>query len=62
MTIAKSCVKAVFGLFCDVCGNEAEEKFWDFDDAVKYKAENGWKSQQRYSEWEDVCPECQEAK
>lgn len=47
-------------LICDICGEEAEETFDDFYDAVEYKKENGWKSQKRNSGWQDVCPECQE--
>ena len=49
-----------FNLVCDICGNAAEG-FEDFEDAVKYKKQHGWKSQRRGGEWEDVCPECQEA-
>jgi len=37
-----------------------EEVFSTFDEAVDYKVDEGWKSQRRGSEWEDVCPECQE--
>ena len=45
-------------LFCDVCGEEAEEQFPDFYGAIGYKAREGWKSQCRNGEWEDVCREC----
>lgn len=50
----------MYSLICDVCGEEAEETFWDFHEAVEYKRANGWKSQKHKGEWEDVCPECQE--
>lgn len=49
-------------LYCDICGEEADEDFFDFHDAVDYKKDNNWKSQKHKGEWEDVCPECQEAK
>ena len=49
-----------FTLTCDVCGEEAEETFDDFYDAVQFKKDNDWKSQRRNGEWEDVCPDCQE--
>ncbi len=42
----------MYSLICDVCGEEAEETFWDFHEAVEYKRANGWKSQRRYGEWE----------
>jgi hypothetical protein len=47
-------------LICDICGEEADEAFDDFYDAVQYKKDNGWKSQKRNGQWEDVCPDCQE--
>lgn len=49
-----------FDLICDICGNEAEQSFFEFQEAVSYKKREGWKSQKRKGEWEDVCPECQE--
>jgi len=49
-----------YRLFCDICGEAVEKGFNDFNDAVDYKKENGWKSQKYKGEWEDVCPECQE--
>lgn len=53
----------LYSLYCDVCGEEADEDFFDFHEAVDYKKNNGWKSQKRNDgQWEDVCPECQEAK
>ena len=49
-----------YHLICDICGEEAEEDFDDFYEAVEYKKAEGWKSQKRNGQWEDVCPECQE--
>jgi Fe2+ or Zn2+ uptake regulation protein len=48
-----------FVLVCDICGKEIDG-FEDFHEAVKYKKENGWKSEKYKGEWQDVCPECQE--
>jgi hypothetical protein len=45
-------------LTCDICLNSAEEKFDNFDDAVDYKKSNGWRSEKKYGEWLDICPEC----
>ena len=46
-------------LMCDICGQEADERFDDFYDAVDYKKGDGWKSQKNSKgEWEDVCPGC----
>ena len=47
-----------YTVYCDVCGEEAEEVFDTFMDTVEYKKANGWKSQRRNGEWEDVCPSC----
>jgi hypothetical protein len=58
MSIEKEC--GFFSLYCDVCGAEADEQFDEFYDAVEYKKSEGWKSQKRNGEWEDVCPDCQE--
>jgi hypothetical protein len=52
----------IYSLECDVCGESATETFFDFYEAVEYKKANDWKSQKRNGQWEDVCPECQEAK
>ena len=41
-------------LSCDICGKEIEVKY--FDDALKFKRENGWTNDY----WQDICPECQE--
>jgi len=54
-------IKGVIGydLTCDICGL-VEYGHEDFDSAVEFKKENGWKSIKYQGEWEDVCPECQE--
>lgn len=50
-----------YSLSCDVCCEVIMHKRFDnFDDAVQYKKDNGWKSQKNNGEWEDICPECQE--
>ena len=51
----------LFYLVCDVCGETTEEDFAEFQDAVDAKKTNGWDSQKISSQWEDICPECQEA-
>jgi hypothetical protein len=51
----------LYTLICDICGENAPETFDDFYDAVRYKKNNGWKSQKYKGEWEDVCPNCQES-
>ncbi len=50
----------VYRLVCDVCRQEVNETFCEFDDAAQYKKNNYWKSQRRNGEWEDICPYCQE--
>ncbi len=52
--------KGAFILICDNCGEEFDELFDDFYDAVEAKKYYGWKSKRINGEWEDVCPECQE--
>ena len=49
-----------YRLICDICEEQADKEFDSFDDAVDYKRNNGWKSQKKYGEWQDVCPECQD--
>lgn len=56
-------IHGVYYLICDRCEIEAEEEFNEFAEAVEYKKDNGWRSQQpRFEdeEWIDVCPDCQE--
>ena len=38
---------------CDICGH-CVSGFDDFNEAVDYKKENGWKS----IDGKDMCPEC----
>lgn len=45
-------------LICDICGDEAEENFDTFQDAVDGKKELNWESQKTNKGWEDVCPIC----
>lgn len=55
--IDRSC--GFYNLYCDVCGVEADDSFFEFYEAVEYKKSEGWKSQKRNGQWEDVCPDCQ---
>ena len=51
----------VYILTCDICGEEEDEDFGYFYDAVEYKSKMGWKNQRNSAgHWDDVCPECQE--
>ena len=50
----------LFILYCDICGDAADEDFFEFCEAVNYKKQTGWKSQWHQGEWRDICPECQE--
>lgn len=45
-------------LICDVCGEDSEECFDTFQDAVDGRKEIGWKSEKNNNEWKDVCPNC----
>lgn len=58
--IDKSC--EFYSLTCDVCGEEASEEFFEFSEAVDYKKSEGWKSQKKNGEWQDVCPDCSKLK
>lgn len=46
-----------FSLSCDECG-ESADGFGDFNEAVEFKKEYGWKSVKEYGEWKDLCPAC----
>ena len=51
-----------YDLRCDCCGVECGRIFPTFEQAVAHKKEYGWISQKRSEdEWEDICPECQDA-
>lgn len=52
--------EGMYTLTCDMCGDEYQETFFDFYDAVKAKRENGWKSRKTGDEWMDVCDACLE--
>jgi len=50
-----------FALYCDYCGDECNEAFGTFQDAVDYKADrgNGWASvKDKDGDWQEVCPSC----
>ena len=49
-------------LTCDVCGEEADKLFDEFNDAVEWKKnrDNGWRSVNIEGEWQEHCPECVE--
>lgn len=52
-----------YNLVCDVCGGKANKTFSEFYEALEYKKDSDWKWQkQKNGQWEDVCPNCQEAK
>ena len=49
-----------YSLLCDECGEEADEAFESFSEAVEFRKnkENGWHSVKYEDEWEDLCPDC----
>jgi len=50
-----------FTLFCDHCGEECDEFFETFNDAVDYKTDrdNGWASvKDKDNEYVELCPSC----
>jgi len=50
-----------FRLLCDNCGDDADEIFESFQDAVDYKTNrsNKWASlKDSHGEWHDLCPSC----
>jgi len=49
-----------FLLICDICVDPASCTFFEFDEAVNYKREFGWKSQKLNGHWYDICPDCQD--
>jgi hypothetical protein len=53
--------KDAFTLFCDNCGDECDEIFEDFQDAVAYKKgeDNGWRTiKDKNGDWCELCPAC----
>lgn len=53
-------VYGTYYLVCDVCGEESEEKFKSFDEAVDGREDIGWSGKWAKDGWKDICPECQE--
>jgi hypothetical protein len=53
--------EGLYTLECDICGQEANESFDSFYEAVEYKKDrsNGWHSRKENGEWLDICPDCQ---
>ena len=52
-------------LICDICGNEADQSFDTFDNAIDAKNELGWRSERGEQldlkdGWVDLCPDCQQ--
>ena len=47
-----------YELTCDICGHSVVG-FDDFEEAVDYKKDEGWISQNTSHGWEDICPDCQ---
>ncbi|GHT59540.1 hypothetical protein FACS1894109_15660 [Spirochaetia bacterium] len=50
-----------FRLICDSCGEEENEEFESFQDAVDFKKDhdNGWRAVKDYDGgWHDLCPSC----
>jgi hypothetical protein len=47
-----------FHLCCDFCGEEPDEIFDEFQDAVNYKKNHDWESRKIKGTWFDVCPDC----
>lgn len=61
----KAMISTYYGeiqLTCDICSEPVDEKFYDYQEAIDYKKANGWKSEKKYGEWFEVCPECQKTK
>jgi hypothetical protein len=50
-----------FGLFCDNCGDECDQAFYSFYDAVDYRQDedNGWRTiKDSHGDFCDLCPAC----
>jgi hypothetical protein len=48
-------------LTCDHCGDECDDTFETFQDAVDFRKDrdNGWKAVKDFNgEWNDLCPSC----
>lgn len=44
-------------LECDSCSSYVED-FFDFQEIIDYKKNNGWKNYRVEKMWVDVCPNC----
>jgi hypothetical protein len=60
MSIEKNEGFDTYDIVCDNCGEETNEDFDSFQEAVEWKKDksNGWKSKKVNGKWEDHCPEC----
>jgi hypothetical protein len=50
-----------FVLSCDNCGDECDEIFESFYEAVEYKKDedNGWRTiKDKDGDWQELCPAC----
>jgi hypothetical protein len=50
-----------YTLYCDQCGNDCDELFDTFQDAVDWKVDrdNGWASvRDKDGDWQELCPAC----
>jgi hypothetical protein len=50
-----------YDLICDHCGDQADDSFESFQDAVDFKTDhdNGWKAVKDFDgEWHDLCTSC----
>ena len=58
--MAISGFSGIYSLECDECGDEAEEDFDSFYEAVEWKKDktNLWSSRKTKGGWEDLCPKC----
>jgi hypothetical protein len=48
-------------LTCDECGEDADDDFDTWDEAVDFKKDkdNGWKAVKDFDgDWHDLCPSC----
>lgn len=50
-------VREGYELECEICGKVVDQ-FDEFQDAVEYKKQNGWKSVNINDSWEDRCEDC----
>lgn len=52
----------LFAVVCDICGDEGNEQYDFFYDAVQGRKESGYISRKIGDDWEDICVECQPVK